>query len=116
MIEVWDDFDVLAHIDYAARAWPAHEGEYRTLDFEAEYRAVLNTLASSGQALEVNTRLPLDPIIVGWWKQEGGTALTFGSDVHDAHFLGQGFTDAATAAAANGFSPVGDPLGFWRRP
>ena len=113
LIEAWDDFDVLAHIDYAARAWPAEQSEYRTSDFEAEYRAVLRTLASSGRALEVNTRLPLDPLIVSWWRQEGGTAVTFGSDVHDAHFLAQGFAGAAAVAAANGYGPGSHRLDFW---
>jgi hypothetical protein len=51
----------------------AEQREYRTSDFEAEYRAVLRTLAGSGRALELNTRLPLDPLIVSWWRQPTAT-------------------------------------------
>lgn len=113
LVEAWSDFDVLAHIDYAARAWPGGQREYRTADFEDDYRAVLRVLACSGRALEVNTRLPLDPLIVDWWRQEGGTAVTFGSDVHDPHFLAQGFADAAAMVTASGYGPGPHRHNFW---
>ena len=113
LIEAWGDFDVLAHIDFAARSWPGGQRVYRTADFEDDYRAVLRILARGGQALEVNTRLPLDPLIVGWWRQEGGTAVTFGSDVHDPHFLAQGFADAADMVTASGYGPGPHRRGFW---
>jgi len=80
---------------------------------EPDVLSVLRTLAGSGRALEVNTRLPLDPLIVSWWRQEGGTAITFGSDVHDAHFLAQGFAGAAAVAAANGYGPGNHRRDFW---
>ncbi len=113
LIAQWDRFDVLAHIDYAARAWPAGEGPYRTCDFEDDYRSALRSLAMSDRALEVDTRLPLDPLIVMWWRQEGGTALTFGSDVHDSHFIAQGLDVAAVMVSEHGFRPDGERSGFW---
>lgn len=116
MLTAWDDFDVLAHIDYAARAWPVNSRQYRTGGFEDDYRSVLSTLARSGRALELNTRLPLDPVIIDWWRQEGGTTLTFGSDVHDAQHVGQGLADAAAVAAANGFAPERNRRGWWTVP
>jgi histidinol-phosphatase (PHP family) len=53
---------VPAHNNYAARYWPGRQGEYRSTDFESEYRAALHALASSGRPLEINTSgwLPLD--------------------------------------------------------
>ncbi len=113
LIAQWDRFDVLAHIDYAARAWPAGEGRYRTCDFEEDYRSALRSLAMSDRALEVNTRLPLDPLIIMWWRQEGGTALTFGSDVHDSHFIARGLDVAAVMVSEHGFRPDGERSGFW---
>ena len=113
MIAAWDEFDVLAHVDYAARAWPAGERPYRAVDFETEYRAVLHALAGTGRALEVNTRLGVDPLIVNWWKQEGGTAVSFGSDVHDPHFLAQGFADAVEVVATNGYRHGPHLGGLW---
>lgn len=43
---------------------------------------MLRVLAGTGRALEVNTRLPLDALVVRWWHQEGGDAVSFGSDAH----------------------------------
>jgi histidinol-phosphatase (PHP family) len=101
MIEESGDFTVLAHIDYAARYWPGPE-LYRPADFEAEFRAALSALARSGRALEVNTQLPLDPLVTAWWHEEGGTDVTFGSDAHDPHTLARGFAEAAAAVRAAG--------------
>ena len=83
MIESCDLFEVLAHIDYPVRGWPAAAGMFDPADFEDEYRAVLHALASSGRALEVNTRLPMPAEIVGWWYAVGGEAVSFGSDAHE---------------------------------
>jgi histidinol-phosphatase (PHP family) len=117
MIRSWDRFDVLAHIDYAARSWPADTGPdgagpYDAGDFEEEHRTVLHALAATERALEVNTRLPLDARVVTWWRQEGGTTVSVGSDAHDSHFLAQGFDVAATTLAAEGFHPDPARSGF----
>jgi histidinol-phosphatase (PHP family) len=101
MIEGSGDFTVLAHIDFAARYWPAAQ-PYRPADFEPDYRAALSALARTGRALEVNTRLPLDPLVVRWWQDEGGTDLTFGSDAHHPEAVARGFADAAASVRAVG--------------
>ena len=79
-------FNVLAHCDYPRRYWPtARAGVYAEADFEEEYRAVFRALASSGRALEINTRSPLASAdLMRWWWQEGGDAVSFGSDAHRA--------------------------------
>jgi histidinol-phosphatase (PHP family) len=78
MVETSDHFDVLAHINYAARYWPGRQGSYRRSDFEGEYRAALRALAGSGRALEINTSgsLPPDASLVAWWRAEGGQVAT----------------------------------------
>ena len=115
MIEACDMFEVLAHIDYPVRGWPAAAGVFDPVGFEDEYRAVLGALASSGRALEVNTRLPMPAKIVGWWYAVGGEAVSFGSDAHEPSSVGHGFTDAAAMVEAHGFRPGEDPHDFWRR-
>jgi len=54
-----------------------------------------------------------DGLIIEWWQQGGGTAVSFGSGVHDPHFLAQGFADAVEVVAANGYRPGSHPGGFW---
>jgi histidinol-phosphatase (PHP family) len=115
MIEGWDDFATLAHIDYPIRFWPKRPVRCRPADFEEEYRAVLRALAHSGRALEINTRIPLHPVLVRWWHQEGGTAVSFGSDAHDPLQVGRGFTEAAALAEVTGFRPGRHRHDFWVR-
>ena len=118
MIETSEYFDVLAHINYAARYWPGREGDYRSADFESEYRAALRALAGTGRALEINTSgwLPLDANLLTWWHTEGGRAVSFGSDAHDPLTIGREFASAAAMAHAAGFGPASDGSGLWLRP
>src|SRR5580704_1346438 len=68
MIEGSGLFEVLAHLDFPRRYWPASAGEYSESAFEAEYRAVLRALAGSGRVLEINTASPLLSVsVLRWW-------------------------------------------------
>jgi histidinol-phosphatase (PHP family) len=96
-------FAVLTHIDYPVRHWPAAAGPFRPGDFEGEFRAVLDALAASGRALEINTRVPLAPELVQWWTDAGGDAVSFGSDAHRPSDLANRFADAARVALDCGF-------------
>jgi len=53
--------------------------------------------------------------IVGWWREEGGAAVSFGSDAHDPSRLAAGFELAAQQVEAAGFQPASDPTGYWLR-
>jgi histidinol-phosphatase (PHP family) len=110
-------FDVLAHCDYPRRYWPtARAGVYAEADFEEEYRAVFRALASSGRALEINTRSPLASAnLMCWWRQEGGDAVSFGSDAHQPFRIGEHFDRAVDVVEAAGFRPGRDRFDFWRR-
>jgi len=117
MAQTSDHFDVLAHINYAARYWPGRQGRYRSSDFEDEYRAALRALADTGRAMEINTSgwLPPDANLLAWWHAEGGKAISFGSDAHDPATVGREFARAAAMAQAAGFGPDSHPSGLWRR-
>jgi histidinol-phosphatase (PHP family) len=115
LIEQFEAFEVLAHIDYPVRYWPAGGKPYDPYDFEEEYRHALRLLAASGKVLEVNTRVPLHPQVLAWWRAEGGQAITFASDAHEPAALARGFRDAVHMAEAAGFRPGRDPYSFWSR-
>jgi histidinol-phosphatase (PHP family) len=110
-------FNVLAHCDYPRRYWPtARVGVYAEADFEEEYRAVFRALASSGRALEINTRSPLASVnLLRWWWQEGGDAVSFGSDAHRPFRVGEDFDRAVDVVESAGFRPGRDRFDFWRR-
>jgi histidinol-phosphatase (PHP family) len=110
-----DAFDVLAHIDFPIRYWPASAGPWSPCPFEAEYRHALRTLAGTDRAMEVNTQVPLHPVIVQWWREEGGQTLTFGSDAHSPDALAKGLREAAAMVEAAGFRSGRHPFDLWVR-
>jgi hypothetical protein len=72
--------------------------------------------ASSGRALEINTKSPLASAeLIGWWWQKGGNTVSFGSDAHDPYSVGSRFDLAVDIVEAAGFRPGRDRLDFWRR-
>jgi len=116
MVSTSDLFAVLAHIDYPVRSWPAETaGPFDPGAFEGEFRHALRLTARSGRALEVNTRLPLHATVLTWWHEEGGDAITFGSDAHLPELVGNGFREAAQMAEAHGFRPGKNPYDLWGR-
>ena len=116
LVEGSDLFQVLAHIDFPRRMWPWSAGPYAEAAFEAEYRAVLRALAASDRVLEVNTKSPLlSAELVGWWRDCGGRAVSFGSDAHQPWRVGDKFKLAVDVVEAAGFRAGRDRFDFWRR-
>jgi histidinol-phosphatase (PHP family) len=115
LIEGSDLFQVLAHLDFPRRYWPRGAHLFREQPFEEEYRTVLRALAASGRVLEINTKTPLASVdLVRWWREEGGTAVSFGSDAHLPNRVGDRFKLAVDVVEAAGFKPGRDPYDFWR--
>ncbi len=109
-------FGVVAHVDYPIRSWPTETaGPFDPGAYEDEFRVALRAIASSGRALEINTRIPLHSTILTWWHQEGGDAVTFGSDAHQSEYVGHEFRDAAAMAEAHGFRPGRRLYDLWGR-
>jgi histidinol-phosphatase (PHP family) len=106
---------VLAHIDYPLPYWPHEAGTFDPSTFQEEFRHALHVLAGSGRVLEINTNGPLHPEIARWWHEEGGMAVTFGSDAHEPTGIAHRFTEAAAMVEANGFQPGHHPYDYWRR-
>lgn len=115
LAEDFDDFEVLAHIDFPLRYLPGGPGALDPRPLEAPFRGALAALARTGRVLEINTRNPLTPAVVRWWRREGGAAVTFGSDAHDPDGVARGFREAAAMAEAHGFRPGRHPQDPWPR-
>jgi histidinol-phosphatase (PHP family) len=116
MIEQTSVFEVLAHIDYPVRMWPDAAGPFEVTAFEEEFRHALRNLAGSGRVLEVNTKGPMFPEIVRWWRDEGGRVVTFGSDAHEPSVLGRRFGKAVDLVEAHGFRAGRHPYDRWTLP
>jgi histidinol-phosphatase (PHP family) len=122
LLESDQKFEVLAHFDYPKRYWPSEPG-YDEGTYEQEFRRILRLAAARGTVLELNTTRGGDParflcpspVVVKWWREEGGGAISFGSDAHSPELIAAGFEIAQGAASAAGFRPQEDPNGFWLR-
>jgi histidinol-phosphatase (PHP family) len=115
LIEGSDLFQILAHLDFPRRYWPKGAHLYREEPFEEEYRVALRALASSGRVLEINTKSPLASVgLMRWWREAGGTAVSFGSDAHLPSRVGDRFKQAVDIVETAGFRPGRDPFDFWR--
>ena len=115
LIEGSDLFEILAHLDFPRRYWPRGPHRFTEAPFEEEYRAVLRALAATGRVLEVNTKTPLASAeMVRWWREEGGTAVSFGSDAHLPYRVGDRFKLAVDIVEQAGFARGRDPYDFWR--
>lgn len=114
MIETCSSFSTLTHLDYPVRYLPPGH-VFRVEDYEEEVRAVLRCLAGTGRALEINTRRTLEPSLLRWWREAGGTAVSFGSDAHRPDMVAANFAAAADLAGAAGFRPGRHPYDHWIR-
>ncbi|MDQ2662359.1 MAG: hypothetical protein M3Y52_10855 [Actinomycetota bacterium] len=115
MVAGSDVFQVFTHIDWVARYWPVDEiGPFDPKPFEEGFRAGMRALAASDRALELNTRR-LWSWMPQWWAEEGGRAITFGSDAHEPESLAAGFPEAMQMAEYFGFRPGRRPQDFWVR-
>ena len=110
------EFEVFTHIDYAARYWPTERhGPFDPRPFEEGYRQAMRAIAGSGRALEMNTGHGLRPWIPQWWTEEGGRAVSFGSDDHLSHGLAADFPEATAQLEHLGFRPGRRPEDLWTR-
>ncbi|WP_144763193.1 PHP domain-containing protein [Curtobacterium sp. 9128] len=113
MVAGSDVVEVFTHIDYAVRSWPSEtEGPFDPRVFEDGFRAAMRAIAGSGRALEMNTRR-LWSWIPEWWVDEGGRAVTFGSDAHAPEVLAHGFPEAVAMVEHYGFRPGSRPEDPW---
>ena len=115
MVAGSDSFAVFTHIDYAVRSWPvATAGPFDPRRFEDGFRAGMRAIAASERGLEMNTRR-LWPWIPQWWAEEGGRAVTFGSDAHGPDMLAAHFPEATAMLEHFGFRPGARAEDFWIR-
>ncbi len=89
-LDVFPDFQSLAHMDYAYRYCPSPRPEFQYSDYGDILDATLQKLISKGKALEINTSgwrsglmWPNPHIdILKRYRELGGQLLTIGSDAH----------------------------------
>jgi histidinol-phosphatase (PHP family) len=104
------DFQVLGHLDVAARVGYEIYGSYDPRRYEDMIRSILRACIERGIVPEINTgavrrgpgRLMPDLETLRWYVELGGEAVTVGSDAHRPEQVGLYLDKALEAARAAG--------------
>ena len=113
-VESFDDFHILAHIDYVFRYLEGGFNELNLTAFTPLLDAIFQTLIQKNKVLEVNTapyRKPYavdEPVyaLIEHYFALGGRLISLGSDAHHPSDLVVDFKAAATRLKAIGFEEV----------
>jgi histidinol-phosphatase (PHP family) len=108
------EFNILAHMDIVKRYGHDYYGPFDPARYETEIREVLNTCVQRGIALEINTSTMRRPVsepspgvrILEWYREEGGTLVSLGSDAHYPEHVGYGLSEVIVAVQQSGFRSV----------
>lgn len=113
-ITVFDDFDVLGHLDYIVRYAPNQDKNYNYEDHREILDEILKTLIKKEKGLDINTKSlymksPLkdanpSTAILKRFHELGGEIITFGSDAHKPEDVGKSFEQGVEIAKACGFT------------
>ncbi len=112
MIREFDDFDVLAHMDYLIRYCPGLDRRYDFSEHEPVITAILEELVKRDKALEINTAgirrgmeqaNPAFPVIAKY-HELGGRLVSVGSDAHRPEDLAANFEKAEAFLRKAGFT------------
>ena len=89
-VTIFDNYDVLGHIDYVVRYGPNKNSNYRYSDYADVLEEILKQVIRRGKGIEINTggyrslenQPNPDASILKRYRELGGEIITFGSDAH----------------------------------
>ena len=111
-VKLFNNYDVLGHLDYAIRYAPETDKNYSYLKYKDVIDRILTTVIDNGRGIEVNTagirKYYLKDVhpntdILKRYKELGGEIITVGSDSHTAGYEAADFDRAYEALKAAGF-------------
>lgn len=110
-VRMFNNFDVLGHMDYIVRTLPGGEASYKPFEYDIYIEDILSTLIEKEKGIEINTSQlrkgykyanpHLD--ILKKYKDMGGEIITIGSDAHDPASIGSHFDKAEEFLKEAGF-------------
>lgn len=108
---LFDDYDVVGHIDYIFRYGHEKDLNFKYKDFSDELDSILKKVIESGKGIEINTgglRAGLkhpnpNPDILKRYKELGGEIITIGSDAHVKEHVSLNFDIAESTLKECGF-------------
>lgn len=112
LIETFDEFSVLGHLDYVKRYSPYPYKEDDTAIGSDIINEILKTLIRKNKGIEVNTsgyrHVSNSPMphfdVIKRYRELGGEIITLGSDAHHTRYIGLNFQEALMGIKAAGFN------------
>ncbi|MCR5404384.1 MAG: histidinol-phosphatase HisJ family protein [Butyrivibrio sp.] len=110
---LFDDYDVLGHLDYINRYEPGNTNTYSYKRYSAQIDRILKHLIAHDKGLDVNGKVLFSnpsgmpnphPDVLGRYKDLGGKLITFGSDAHAPQSIASGFERMRDIALSLGFT------------
>ncbi len=110
-IQIFDNFDVYGHLDYAIRYAKQKDHDYHYEKYREILDEILKTLIRMDKGIEINTAglrkglCSTNPSeeIIKHYKEYGGKIITVGSDAHSPGDIGAGFERASQILKKCGF-------------
>ncbi len=112
-IKLFDNFDVLGHLDYISRYAPAGDTTYSYEHFSDQIDEILKYIVAHDKGLDFNAKtLSKDPngmtnpcpAALKRYKELGGKIITIGSDAHRPETIACGFDRMREIALECGFT------------
>lgn len=111
-VEVFDDFDVLTHLDYVARYAPYEDTGFVFEAHKERLTQLFELLVRKDKILEFNTNpwrkgmthAHPHPDILAWYFACGGRRISLGSDAHQPEHIGADFNRAKALLKSCGFT------------
>ena len=108
---VFDNFDVLGHLDYIVRYGKEKDAHYSYSKYSDEIDTILKTLIEKGKGIEINTggirnglKFPNPcPDVLKRYRELGGEIITVGSDAHEPDIIANNFSIAEQILKDTGF-------------
>ncbi len=112
-LELFDNYDVLGHLDYITRYAPDGDKTYSYDEYSDIIDRILTHLVARDKGLDLNSKnLLSDPSadpnpclsVLRRFKELGGQIITFGSDAHAPAPIACGFSQMQNIAKSAGFT------------
>lgn len=111
MLKLYDNFDVLGHIDYIVRYGKNREKDYSYRAFADYIDEILKLVIQKGKGIEINTAgfkyglgfAHPHPDIIKRYRELGGEIITVGADGHKPEHIAYEFEKVSSILEACGF-------------
>jgi len=114
MVENFQDYDVVGHLDFITRYGPFKERYYEYVEYKELIDIILKTIIKNNKGVELNTsglrqgekRIYPKIEVLKRYKELGGSVITIGSDAHFNQDYCAGYKEAKSLLKSLGYNKI----------